>query len=129
MVNKLRVLLKRAYSPYSYYRSSAIVVTRDDKEYYGVNVENSSYSASICAERNAIFNAVTHGYTRGDIKKLYVMVDSDKISFPCHVCRQVFTEFLDDDTEITCYNKNGESRTLKVKDLCTYENNDEDDIL
>ena len=126
MVDKLRVLLKRSYSPYSYFRVSAILVSNDGKEFYGVNVENSSYGATICAERNAVFNAVTHGYTKGDFKKLYLMVDSDKVSFPCNMCRQVFTEFFENDMEVICYNKHGESKTLKVSDLCTYSFNEDD---
>ena len=73
MVDKLRVLLKRSYSPYSYFRVSAVLVAKDGKEFYGVNVENASYGATICSERNAIFSAVTHGYTKGDFEKLYLI--------------------------------------------------------
>lgn len=126
MVDKLRVLLKRSYSPYSYFRVSAVLVAKDGKEFYGVNVENASYGATICSERNAIFSAVTHGYTKGDFEKLYLMCDSDVISFPCNLCRQVFTEFFEEDMEITCYNKNGQSKTLKVRDLCPYSFNEDD---
>lgn len=128
MVDKLRVLLKRSYSPYSYFRVSAVLVSKDGREFYGVNVENASYGATICAERNAIFSAITHGYTKGDFDKLYLMVDSDKISFPCNSCRQVFTEFLNEDTEIICYNIKGQAKRVLVKDLCPYSFG-EDDLL
>ena len=57
MEEKLKNLLEHAYAPYSKYRVSAIVVMKDNHEFYGVNVENASYGATICAERNAILNA------------------------------------------------------------------------
>jgi len=126
MFEKLEALLKKSYSPYSYFRVSAIVETNDGKEFSGVNVENASYGATICAERNAIFNAVTNGYTKSDFKKLYLLVDSENVSYPCNMCRQVFTEFFENDMEVICYNKHGESKTLKVSDLCTYSFNEDD---
>lgn len=128
MFERLENLLKKSYSPYSYFRVSSIVVTRDGNEFEGVNVENAGYGATQCAERNAIFSAVTKGYTKGDFKKLYLMVDSDKVSYPCNMCRQVFTEFFEDDMEIVCYNKLGVSKTLTVKDLCPYSF-DGDDLI
>lgn len=126
MFEKLEKLLKKSYSPYSYFRVAAIIVTHDGKEFPGVNVENASYGAALCAERNAIFSAVTRGYTKGDFKKLYLMVDSEKVSYPCNICRQVFTEFFEDDMEIVCYNKLGVSKTVKVGDLCPYSFNEDD---
>ena len=126
MFEKLKILLKRSYAPYSYFKVSAILVTNDGKEFYGVNVENSSYGATICAERSAIVSAVSNGYTKGDFKKLYLLVDGDSISAPCNMCRQVFTEFFENDMEIVMYNKYGESKTLTVKDLCPYSFTSED---
>ena len=58
MRNKLNKLLNNSYSPYSNYKVCAIVVTNDNKEFFGVNIENASYGATICAESVAIFNGI-----------------------------------------------------------------------
>ena len=120
MKTKLQELLEKSYSPYSKFRVSAIVVTNDDKYYSGVNIENASYGATVCAERVAIFKAVSNGYKKGDFKKLYVMVDSDKISSCCFLCRQVITEFFNEDATIIMMNKNGEEKVLKISTMCPY---------
>ena len=72
MKTKLLELLENSYSPYSKFRVSSIVVTKDDKCYSGVNIENASYGATICAERVAILKAVSNGHRKGDLKKIYV---------------------------------------------------------
>lgn len=106
MKEKLLKLLNNAYAPYSKYKVAAIVVTHDGQEFSGVNVENASYGATICAERNAINNAVAGGYKKGDFKELYLMVASEKIAFPCFMCRQVISEFFDLDAKLILINKN-----------------------
>ncbi len=126
MKSKLLELLANSYAIYSNFRVSAIVVTRDDKCYSGVNIENASYGATVCAERVAIFKAVSNGYRKGDFKSLYVMVDSDKISSCCFLCRQVIVEFFDLDCPVTLYNKFGAEKVLKVSDLCPYPFSSED---
>ena len=125
MEEKLKKLLDHAYAPYSKYRVSAIVVMKDNREFYGVNVENASYGATICAERNAILNAITNGYKKGDFKKLYVMTDSPKIGNCCFLCRQVITELFDKDAEIICMSKNDETK-FRVSELCPYPFDEED---
>lgn len=126
MFEKLKKLLNNSYAPYSNFRVGAILVTKDGKEFNGVNVENASYGAGICAERSAIVSCISAGYKKGDFETLYLIVDSDKISYPCNLCRQVFVEFFDDDMDIVCYNMNGESNNVKVSDLCTYSFKSED---
>ena len=120
MKSKLLELLNNAYAPYSKFRVSCVVVTRDDKCYSVVNIENASFGATICAERVAICKAVSNGYRKGDFKSLYIMVDSDKISSCCFLCRQVIVEFFDLDCSVTLYNRNGDEKVLKVSDLCPY---------
>ena len=83
---KLLKLLENSYSPYSHFRVASIVVMKDGKEFSGVNVENASYGASICAERSALVSAISAGYKRYDFEKLYVMCDNDKISMSCFLC-------------------------------------------
>ena len=105
MKEKLQELLNNSYAKYSKYRVSCICKMKDEKEFSGVNVENASYGATICAERVAITQAIANGYKKGDFKELHVMVDSDKIGMPCFMCRQVISEFFDLDTKIIVYSK------------------------
>ena len=76
MKDKLLKLLENSYSPYSKFRVSAIAVMKDGKEFCGVNVENASYGAAICAERSAIVSAISAGYKRYDFRELNLMVGS-----------------------------------------------------
>lgn len=120
MIEKLRKNLLKSYSPYSKYPVSAIVVCRDGKEYTGVNIENASYGATICAERVAIFKAISEGYKKGDLKELHIMVGSGNVGMPCFLCRQVIEEFFDEDSKIICYSTNNEIKEFKLRDLCPF---------
>ncbi|MBR7042135.1 MAG: cytidine deaminase [Bacilli bacterium] len=120
MKEELIKLLDKAYAPYSKFRVSAIIETKDGKFIPGVNVENASYGATICAERNAITTAVSMGYKKGDFKKIYVMVSGDKLSTPCFICRQVISEFFDKDSEVILMGKNGEMEKHTVSEMCPY---------
>lgn len=124
MIEKLKGILKNSYSPYSNYPVSAICVTKDSKEFIGVNVENASYGATICAERNAINSAIANGYKRNDFKELHVMVNSDKIGFPCFICRQVITEFFEENAIIHLYSNN-DHKSFSVKELCPHPFNED----
>lgn len=126
MKDKLLELLNKSYAPYSNFRVSAILETIDGNVYTGVNIENASYGATVCAERVAIFKAVSDGYRKGDFKKLHVMVDSPKISSCCFMCRQVFSEFFNNDTEIILYNNQGENKTYTKNELCPLPFDSED---
>lgn len=120
MREELIKLLDKAYAPYSKFKVAAIIETADGKYIPGVNVENASYGASICAERNAVTTAVAMGYRKGDFKKIYIMVSGDKLSMPCFICRQVIVEFFDKDSEIVLISKNGEEERHTVSELCPY---------
>ncbi len=119
MEDKLRSLVEKAYAPYSKYRVGALLITKDGKEFTGVNIENASYGATVCGERTAIFKAVSEGYRKGDFARLYIMNCTEKVGSPCMLCRQVFVEFFEPDMEVTCYSFDGKSRTNKVSELCT----------
>lgn len=120
MREKLINLLDKAYAPYSNFHVSCLIEMKDGKLIPGVNVENASYGASICAERNAITTAVSLGYKKGDFKNIYIMVSGKKLSMSCFVCRQVIVEFFDKDSEIILMGKNGEEEHYKVGDACPY---------
>lgn len=126
MKDKLLELLNNSYAPYSNFRVSAIVETTDGNIYTGVNIENASYGASVCAERVAIFKAVSEGYRKGNFKRLHVMVDSPKISSCCFMCRQVISEFFNNNTEIILYNNKGEYKTYTKEELCPLPFDSED---
>ena len=119
MREEFEKLLSRSYSPYSNYPVAAMVTMVDGRNFYGVNIENASYGATVCAERVAIFNAVLAGYQRGDFKKLVVMVDSENYAFPCFICRQVLAEFFTGEEELVLMNKMG-TKNYYMSDILTH---------
>ena len=119
MKDKLLNVVKNAYAPYSIFGVGFIVVTQDGNEFQGVNVENAN-GTSICAERNAIDNAVGHGYRKGDFSKIYIMFENGNYGTPCFACRQVIVEFFNEEDEVISVNGNGEEKVYKVKELCPY---------
>lgn len=126
MKNILLELLDNAYAEYSNFPVSSIVVMKNGKAFTGVNVEDASTRAGACAERVAIFNAIAHGYTKGDFKEINVMVSSGDIGTPCFVCRQLINEFFDRDSIVRCYNTKGDFKEYTVKELCPYPFGEED---
>ena len=119
MKEKLVKLLNNSYAKYSKYRVACLCVMKDGRIFSGVNVENASFGATICAERVAITSAITAGYRKDNFKELHVMVDSDKIGTPCFMCRQVISEFFDINCKVYLYSKK-EKQELTVKELCPY---------
>ncbi len=90
---------KKAYAPYSGYMVGAAVLTNELRIYTGCNIENAAYTPTVCAERTAVFKAVSEGWRRF---KAIAVVGSPKgdvtqYAFPCGVCRQVMREFADAD--------------------------------
>lgn len=81
-----------AYAPYSDFKVGAALLTADGIVYIGCNIENSSYSATICAERVAISKAISEG--KRDFVKLAIASDTKDYTYPCGVCRQVISEFM-----------------------------------
>ncbi len=126
MLDKLLELQKNSYSPYSNFKVSAIAVMKDGVEFFGVNVENASYGASVCAERSAILSAISNGYTKGDFKELYVMVSSGKVGMPCFLCRQVISELFDKEAVVHCCSTKGEITNYTVEEICPYPFGEED---
>lgn len=120
MIEKLKKLNENSYSPYSHFKVSAIAVMKDGKEFGGVNVENASYGATICAERSAILSAISNGYKKGDFEKIYVYVNEPKASTPCFVCRQVLCELFEKDKQVICVNNKGEETIYTIKELCPF---------
>lgn len=115
MKDKLIELLKNSYAPYSNMNFACIVETIDGDFYEGVNIENASYGATICAERNAINNAVSHG--KREFKALYLMTSSDELCYPCNLCKQTFLEFFDKNVIFNIMTKNGKMKVMSFEEL------------
>ena len=90
LLEAAQAALQQAYAPYSQIRVGAAVLADSGHIYAGSNVENSSYSLTVCAERNAIFHALAHGEKR--FLALAVVTDSELVKSPCGACRQVMAE-------------------------------------
>jgi len=90
LLKKAKEVLKNSYSPYSKFKVSSSLITEEGKIFTGVNVENASYGLTICAERVAIFKAVSQGYK--NIKAILVYADKNPC-YPCGACLQVMSEF------------------------------------
>jgi homotetrameric cytidine deaminase/rRNA maturation RNase YbeY len=107
-----------AYAPYSNFNVGAALLTESGKIYTGANVENISFSATICAERTAIFKAVSEGERK--IKAIAISSDSPEIIFPCGTCLQVIYEFGDENTMIVCSNNKGDYKVFNLSVLLPY---------
>ncbi|MBD3287966.1 cytidine deaminase [candidate division KSB1 bacterium] len=105
---------KSAFAPYSKFRVGAIMVTRDDRSFSGCNIESSTYSLTICAERMALFKAISEGAR--DFKAIFIAADTEKPCTPCGACRQVIWE-LAENIEVVMINKYGKFKTRMMKDL------------
>lgn len=92
LIQKAKQAMQQAYAPYSHFRVGAAVMTKQGKVFTGCNVENASYGASCCAERTAIFKAVSEG--ERELAKIAVVSESGKLTPPCGICRQVLLEFM-----------------------------------
>ncbi len=116
-----REAMNRAYSPYSSCNVGAALLTKPGKVYTGFNIENASFSPTVCAERVAFFKAISEG--EREFAKIAVIGGKNNqvegIFAPCGVCRQVMREFCDDDFIIILGNKNGYKK-LSLKALLPY---------
>lgn len=97
IIDRALKVRNKAYAPYSQYKVGASLLTKSGEVFDGVNVENAVYSSTVCAERNAIFQAVAHGHT----EFVAVAVSTDNGGSPCGSCRQVLSEFGGDIEVIT----------------------------
>ena len=112
-------MLDFSYVPYSHFHVGAALLTKSGKIYTGCNIENAAYGPSNCAERTAIFKAVSEG--EKDFEAIAVVGGSEgKIEDfcpPCGVCRQVMAEFCDKDFKIILSNGKKEVKTFTLSDL------------
>ncbi|MGD8192153.1 cytidine deaminase [Brevibacillus ginsengisoli] len=106
LINEAIEARKQAYTPYSKFQVGAAVLTENNQIFRGCNVENASYGLTNCAERTAIFKAVSEG--EQEIKAIAIVGDTDGPISPCGACRQVIAEFATDETKIILANLKGD---------------------
>jgi len=111
---KAKAQSQHAYSPYSKAKIGSALETSDGKIFAGCNIENSSYGGTVCAERVAIWKAMSeNGATK--IKRIYVY--SKDGWPPCGLCRQVMSEFADENMEVIIGDEKGTEKIFKFKEL------------
>jgi len=105
---------ENAFAPFSKFKVGAALEGLDGRIHTGCNVENATYGLTMCAERVAVFKAVSEGARR--FKRVAVAADTEKLTPPCGACRQILWEFCGD-VEITLVNPRGKIETYRLKDL------------
>lgn len=111
-----------AYAPYSHFAVGAAVLAASGRIYAGCNIENASYGLTMCAERNAVFQAIIAGEQQ--LTALAVIADTPAPTPPCGACRQVMAEFTIQ--TVIMANCRGESRTVKLNELLPWAFNSND---
>lgn len=94
LIEQAKEGMKQAYAPYSGFRVGAALLTGDGSVYLGCNIENASYGAAVCAERTAIFKAVSDG--KREFEAIAVVCSNGTPAWPCGICLQVMAEFCPD---------------------------------
>lgn len=117
LVELARQVRERAHAPFSNFKVGAVLETRDGRIFAGCNVENSSYGLSICAERVALFKAISEGAR--DFVRIAVIADTHSGTpvRPCGACRQVISDLMGGEAEVVMANLRGEIETQRVKEL------------
>ena len=126
LIEKAKKAAENSYSPYSGYTVGAALLSKDGKVFTGCNIENAAYSPTNCAERTAVFKAVSEGIR--EFEKIAVVggyrLDFKDYFAPCGVCRQVLREFCDEDFIILLGKNANEYKRLTLKELlpCSFSN-------
>ena len=105
---------ENAYAPFSDFRVGSALETDDGEVITGCNVESASYGLTVCAERVAIWKAISQGKRK--IKHIAVVADTEELTPPCGVCRQIIWEF-GGDIPVILANLNGKTETVQMKEL------------
>ena len=106
--------MKHSHSPHSKFKVGAALLSSKGNIYIGTNIEFDAYSLTVCAERSALFSAISNG--EKSFVKIAIATNSKKFKFPCGLCRQALIEF-NPDMEIILLNNNKKSRKIILKEL------------
>lgn len=116
LIDRATVAREKAYSPYSHFGVGAALLCEGGAIYEGCNIENASYGLTNCAERTAIFKAVSEGHTK--FKAIAVVADTEGPCSPCGACRQVISEF--EITYIIMANLKGDYTVVELDELLPF---------
>lgn len=116
--------MEHAYAPYSHFSVGACLRAASGRYYLGCNIENASYTPTVCAERTALFKAVYEGEREFDA--IAVACSGKSPAYPCGVCRQALNEFCSHDMPVVCGNGARESVALTLGELLPYSFGPED---
>ena len=114
LVEAARAVRLRAHAPFSGFKVGAALETAGGEVVTGCNVENASYGLTMCAERVAIFKAISEG--EKEFARLAVIADTEELTPPCGACRQIIWEFCGD-VPVLLSNLHGKTETYQLKDL------------
>lgn len=115
LIERAKTARLSAHAPYSNFAVGAALLVADGRVFAGCNIENSTYSLTMCAERVAIFKAVSEGAR--EFLKIAVVADHIRPTPPCGCCRQMIWEFASDETDVILANLSGDVQKFKIKDL------------
>jgi cytidine deaminase len=105
---------ENAHAPYSKFRVGAALEDAGGRVHTGCNIENSTYGLTLCAERVAVFKAISEGAR--EFRRIAIAADAETLTPPCGACRQILWEFCGD-IEIVLVNLRGKSEVLRLKEL------------
>ncbi len=114
LVETAKEARENAFAPYSKFKVGAAVLTKDGEIFTGCNVESAAYGSTMCAERVAIWKAVSEG--KKDFSQIAIVADTPNLTPPCGACRQIIWEFCGN-VPVTMSNLNGETETFQMKEL------------
>ncbi len=117
LIKLAREAKEKSYSPYSKFRVGAAVLMDDNEIYWGCNIENAAYTPTVCAERVAIFKGISNGARY--VKSIAIVADTSN-TYPCGVCRQVISEFANEDTKIIIANSEEDYRVYSFDEILPY---------
>ena len=120
LMESARKMKAKAYVPYSKFPVGVALLLKDGAVINGVNVENVSLGATNCAERTAIFTAISSGYKKGELQAIAVAGDTVDFLPPCSICRQVLAEFCSPEMPVYLTNEKKDILELTLKDLLPY---------
>ena len=109
---------EKAFAPYSKFHVGVALLTADDEIIIGANIENASYSLTICAERIAVFKGILDG--KRSFKTIAIAGNTNEPLPPCGACRQVLAELCGLELEVIMINKDGKTKELTMKELLPY---------
>ena len=117
LINMAEKAMEKAYAPYSKFKVGAALLCADGRVYTGCNIENASYGASNCAERTAVFKAISEG--KREFIKIAIVSSGGDFTYPCGICRQVLSEFMPNGS-IVLFSKEQGIKEFTLNELLPY---------